>query len=525
VPSPATPTGPATPGAHPELNLKSNSATTLNKPLTLSTEGAAGAALNKFRNSPLAKTFGQALADQKNGKTAEAIAGYQDVLHQMPDALPAQLNLAVAYLQTGQPAKAIPHLQIVAKADPKNVNVQFELAKVLLSQKRLDEAQEPLQRVVTLMPSNPQPRVLLAQLYFTQKNYAQAFDQWTALDHIDQGKGQPAFAAGSIAAQNLKDPQKALPWLRKAHRLSPDNNEYTLLLGQVLAATNNTQEAEPLLSQVAAKVPNDAGLARVLADIQWRDGHRDAAIVNLQKVVTLNPGDKESKSALAQALSARANDQEKAGKLTDASATWQQVGNLFPDNPLPLIRRAQIMRKLNRDDDAKQLYQQVLQSTPKDPNALLGVAGIAMKARDYDTAYDNFWRVIQVEPKFQQAYEGFVVTATKTHQEKDAYVLLRDWVKKHPNLDAAQKALKALEPAASKPPELTPLHQTPDINTDRPPTLNLPPQKPQPATPSATAPQMTPAGSSSAKSRISPVKPALPSPSAPKPAPEATPPA
>jgi len=524
---------PAQPGAAPGLDLKgnSNSATLLTRPLTLSKDGATGRALEKFRNSPLAKAFGKALQDQKQGKTADAIAGYRNVLHQMPNALPAHLNLAVAYLQAGQPARAIPHLQVVAKADPNNVNVQFELAKVLLSQKQLDAASTPLQRVVKLMPQNPQPRVLLAQLYFTQKNYAAAFDQWTALDGIDPGKGQPAFAAGSIAAQNLKDPQKALPWLRKAHRLAPANDQATLLLGQSLAATGNTKEAEPLIAQVAAKIPKDAGLTRMLADIQWQNGDHNAAISSLQKVISLDPGNKEAKSSLAQALSARAEDQAKAGKYTDASNTWQQVQQLYPDNQLPRVKRAELMQKLGRDDDAKQLYQQVLQSTPKDPNALLGVAGVAMKNKDYNTAYDNFWRAIQEEPQFQPAYEAFVAAAVKTHQEKDAYLLLQNWTKKHPHLDPAQKALKALAPAANKPPELTPLNSdsgTPDITTDRPPTLKTP-SKPKPANPpekapapSTDKPQMTSAGSSSAKSRISPLKPVTPQTATPKISPEAT---
>ncbi|MEO6907855.1 MAG: tetratricopeptide repeat protein [Abditibacteriaceae bacterium] len=530
--SPTTPTAPATPGASPGLDLNNNSITTLNKTLTLSKNGAAGVALEKFRNSPLAKSFGKAMEDQKQGRTAAAIAGYRDVLHQMPDALPAHLNLAIAYLQAGQPAQAVPHLQVVAKADPKNVNVQFELAKVLLDLKRLDDAQIPLQRVVKLMPQNPQPHVLLAQLYFTQKNYAGAFDQWTALDKIDAGKGQPAFAAGSIAVQNLKDPKKALPWLRKAHRLAPTNDQATLLLGQSLAATGNTKEAAPLIAQIATKNPQDAGIVRMLAQMQWQSGDHDAAISSLQKVISLDPNNKEARSALAQALSARADSQAKAGKFTDASNTWQQVQQLYPDNQLPRVRRAELLRKMGRDDDAKQLYQQVLQNTPKDPNALLGVAGIAMKNKNYNTAYDNFWRAIQEEPQFQPAYEAFVVAATKTHQEKDAYLLLQNWVKKHPNLDPAQKALQALTPAANKLPELTPLNSNnaaPNIKTDRPPTLTTPPKATPPkpkATPATKTsaptnkPQMTPAGHYAAKSRISPLKPITPQTTAPKVSPE-----
>src|SRR5690606_35409996 len=120
---------------------------------------------------------------------------------------------------------------------------------------------------------NPQPRVLLAQLYYTQKKYQQAFDQWTVLDGISEGQGQAAFAAGSIAAQHLNSPQKAVPWLRKAHRLAPDDNNATLLLGQALAATGNTSEAEPLLKKISDKVPQDAGILRLLADVQWKNKH------------------------------------------------------------------------------------------------------------------------------------------------------------------------------------------------------------------------------------------------------------
>jgi len=527
------------PSEPPALSLQGNntaSATAMNqKPLQLSADSAGGAALQKFRNSPLALTYGKALNAQKKGNLKGAIEGYRQVLHQMPDALPAHLNLAVAYLQDKQPAKAIPHLKVVAKADPKNVRVQFELAKVLLDQKRLDEAIDPLRRTVTLMPQNPQPRVLLAQLYYSQKKYQQAFDQWTTLDGISQGQGQAAFAAGSIAAQNLHNPQKALPWLRKAHRLAPDDNNATLLLGQVLAASGNAKEAEPLLQNISNKVPRDAGLLRLLADVQWKNKNRDAAITSLQKVVALAPGEKEARSALAEALSARADEQEKTGNLTAASNTWKQVQQLYPDNQLPLVKRAYILLDLHREDDARSLFQRVLQKTPKDPNALLGVARIAVHQKDYDSAYQNFWRAIQVEPEYGVAYEGFVLAADKTNQEKEAYLLLQKWVKAHPHLSVAQKALKALEPAANEPPKLTPLEKptnsAPDINTDRPPTLQMPPFSPPEkkivpqALPEALSdkPQATSASSASAKSRISPVKTSpQSSPASPKPTPEAT---
>jgi hypothetical protein len=136
-----------------------------------------------------------------------------------------------------------------------------------------------------------------------------------------------------------------------------------------------------------------------------------------------------------------------------------------------------------------------------------------------------------VEPQFQPAYEAFVAAASKTHQEKEAYLLLQNWMKKHPHLDPAQKALQALMPAANKPPELTPLNPntgTPDITTDRPSTLKLP-SKSAPAKPSEKAPapstdkpQMTPTGNNAAKSRISPVKPVAPQTTTPKANPEAT---
>ena len=85
---------------------------------------------------------------------------------------------------------------------------------------------------------------------------------------------------------------------------------------------------------------------------------------------------------------------------------------------------------------------------------------------------------------------------------------------------------RALTPAANEPPELTPLNpgqETPDINTDRPPTLHLPPKTTPPAnTPATGKPQMTPTGSNAAKSRISPSKSPAPQAATPKPTPEAT---
>jgi len=379
------------------------------------------------------------------------------------------------------------------------------------------------------MPQNPQPRMLLAQLYYTQKDYSGAFDQWTALDKIDAANGQAAYTAGVIAAENMRNPQKALPWLRKAHRLAPYNDQTNLLLGQVLAATGDTKEAEPILVKIAAKDPKNTALLRILADVQWQNGDRDKAIASLRKAIATDPSNKDLQATLAQALNAQTAAQE----LVSTSGSGQQLDT---GSQVSLIKKAQTLQQKGRLGEAKKLYQQVLKSTPNDPTALLSIASIEMNTKDYGSAYTHFWKAIQSAPQFGPAYGAFVDAAERTHQEKDAYVLLQGWVKANPHLSPAKKALEALKPAATQPPKLTPLNQndtknapklTPlyqnpestDINKNRPPTVKSPSGTPaKPAAPAETKPaptpdkpQMTPAGSGdSVKSRISPVKPEAP---------------
>jgi hypothetical protein len=63
------------------------------------------------------------------------------------------------------------------------------------------------------------------------------------------------------------DPQRALPWLAKAHGLEPENPITSIVYGQALAMAADTKRACEILSEVGTFVPDSffAGLAQAFS--------------------------------------------------------------------------------------------------------------------------------------------------------------------------------------------------------------------------------------------------------------------
>jgi len=83
---------------------------------------------------------------------------------------------------------------------------------------------------------------------------------------------------------------EALPYIRKAVGLNPDNSYYTLNLIQTLQTLGRTDEADLILSQGRQKWPFDREIAFVDAVRQVEKQNRDAALVAFDVAINVHDG-------------------------------------------------------------------------------------------------------------------------------------------------------------------------------------------------------------------------------------------
>src|SRR5438105_1282233 len=105
-------------------------------------------------------TYGKQLMSE--GRFAEAIPVYQELVKALPDNPGLLLNLALAEQMAGQPRLAIRHFEAVLKVQPANVPALFSLAASHLALHEPAAAVEPLRKVVSADPGNRDARGMLA---------------------------------------------------------------------------------------------------------------------------------------------------------------------------------------------------------------------------------------------------------------------------------------------------------------------------------------------------------------------------
>jgi len=108
---------------------------------------------------------------------------------------------------------------------------------------------------------------------------------------------------GAILLSRL-DPQAAVSQLRTAARLDPQRPEVHNMLGLALATLNRNADAIPQFELALRERPGYASARFNLAAAQAKTGKIDAAIQNLENILTANPDDPYAKRRLAELLAA-----------------------------------------------------------------------------------------------------------------------------------------------------------------------------------------------------------------------------
>jgi tetratricopeptide (TPR) repeat protein len=416
-------------------------------------------------NPQLAALWQQGVLAQQQNKLSDAAKAYRALLRAKPDAFPAHVNLAL----------------------------------VLLRQKENTQGVWHLKRAIALAPREVQPRLLLAQTYTFLKQPRAAFSQWTQLANIAQGQKslkpiylQATMTAGEMAFAQLKDLPSAEAWLRRANAALEGREPRTaLMLGQVLGARGKHREAAHALAATAKLYPHTPEILSALADQQWQSGDQKNALITLRSLekntpATLNRGEnlsrvrvliaralagqkqysqaaamlknalavlpvnspalKPTQQQLAQTLAAQAEDEEKRGKLQEATQTWGQASALFPDNPFAYAQRARLLEKQGDDRAALQQYQRALKLAPREANLLLRSAILEEKTGDAASALAQWKALSEVQPDYAPAYFNVARVGAKLQQLPSQMKYFETRLRKNPNQRAPYDA--ALEVGA-----------------------------------------------------------------------------
>lgn len=267
------------------------------------------------------------MTTSQNLQSVQDAAGrLEEVLAASPDNSEANEALALAEWKMGKTDEATNRLEDSLKKFPARLQTSVDLARLKLMQKDLPGAEEVLRRAIAAAPQSSPAELALGQLYMISNQ-----------------------------------PTKAEAEFRKAIQLEPKNGTALLGLGSIQIAGNRMDEAEKTYLQASA-LP-EAQYKPLHALFLFRQGKRDAALTELEKLKKENPNDRSARDRLFSAYVA-----------------------------------------MDKKDAARNLVNAALKKNPKDTEALFERAGLSLRAGNATDAEKDLKDVLRFRPDFAEGH-------------------------------------------------------------------------------------------------------------------------
>lgn len=387
------------------------------------------------RAYPHLRAWATANPDDEETRLAAAVAAVQ--LERAPEAeaflaeLPqddpgVQLLWAQTLIQRGDPYGALGYLRPLLESAPPamDADVRRVAARAFLM---VGESQEAIDILEGRVGDDVRLALQLAQAFYQNGNldaaissiqrYAVALKDTEDPSRTGEVGANMALEYGRLLTTAGRA-EEALPYLRLATDLRPDEKQGWQLLGQALAATGDDAAAQAAIGRfqelLAAEAPDDVNQAE-----------RDTA----------DPTGRKLREALA--LAGR-------GETDRAVALLMEEANIAPEDPRPPLLISRIVLLDGRPEQALQAADRALRVAPDDPNALYQRGVTLMALQRLEEAERHLRRSLELNPDFVAALNDLAVLLMDAERYAEARPLLERALALNPEDAGAQQNLARL---------------------------------------------------------------------------------
>jgi tetratricopeptide (TPR) repeat protein len=337
---------------------------------------AAGREQNQKQNADLDRAFQAAVAQYNAGKFAEAAAGLENLLHEVPDSFEVHELLGMVYASESQDALANQHLDKAVHLKPASAAARVNLATNLVRMGKLTDAQEQLRKAVSLDPRNFDANHNLGEIY------------------VRMGK--------------LPD---ALPFLKRGQEIEPSSydNGYDLALAYL--STGKPELARQTV-QGLLKTKDTAELHNLLGDIEEKDGKYVAAANEFEMAAHQDPSESNLFDWASELLVHRT--------LEPAIEIFRKSAERYPNSPRMAIGLGIALYSRGNYDDAIKSLLRASDLSPSDPTCYFFLS----KAYDSsptqaDQVIERFRRFSELQPDNAHAYYYYAMSLWKGKRAQD----------------------------------------------------------------------------------------------------------
>ncbi len=392
---------------------------------------------------------GKGLRDKKD--YSRALIEFKNAANAMPKDAEPYYQLALTYLAAGSPANGVGALRKAIELNPKHQQAQLKLAELMTASGNKDLLEQAASRLETILSATPdnseandalalaewklgktddavdrladtlkkfptrlQTSVELARLKLSQKDWAAA-EQILQKAVASAPQSSPAELALGQLYMLSNQPAKAEVELRKAIQLDPKNGSALMGLAAVQIAGKRMDEAEQTYRQVAA-LP-DAQYKPVHALFLYREGKRDAALVEFEQLAKSEPNDRGARNRLFAAYMAMGKNQ--AAQNLVAAALKKNA-----EDTDALFERAGLSMRNGNAVEAERDLKQVLHFKPDFAEGHVAMATVYKAEGMKGSERQELNEALRINPSMVQARLALARSFTQSNEAKAALDLL-----------------------------------------------------------------------------------------------------
>jgi tetratricopeptide (TPR) repeat protein len=261
---------------------------------------------------------------EDSNRSAEALAAYQRLYDDAQDTTAAN-RIATLLLKQEKYREALPYLEVVEAADADDMNVRVKLGLVYMELKRLDRAESIFKTILARTPDADRVRYYLASVYEEQKRLDDSIAEVMKIQPGSKLHGDAVVHAGWLLKQAGRSTE-ALDLVAKAAKLNPGHATFYLFMASIEEDAKRFTAASQVLQAAVKIFPEDEKMHFYLGSLLDRQGDVDGCLLEMERVLKLNPDHVEALNYLGYTWTIRGT------RLNDAERLIRRALALKPDN-------------------------------------------------------------------------------------------------------------------------------------------------------------------------------------------------
>lgn len=322
-------------------------------------------------------------------------------------------------------------LRRTLQLDPNFAGAYELLVQTYVATNKLPQALSQLQTQLSKDPNDASALMTLALLHERTNDFAAARDAYERLLRISPNSVAALNNLACLYADRLDDLGKAYDSARKARELQGNDPAVADTFGWILSKRGDYQQALPILSESAAKLPDTPEVQFHLGMTAYMMGQTELARTALQKAASSAkdfPGKEESKRRLVLLNSSTGASPELS--LSQLQAMVKEK----PNDVLSQMRLGEAYQKEGASDKAAAAFEQALKLNPKLAAATTNLARLyAGPLQNNEKALAYATKARELTPGDSQATALLGKVAYQTGNFAWSYSLLQEAARQRQN--------------------------------------------------------------------------------------------